>query len=182
VIRFAVERQKFMEQERGSVVELWRQTEQVQVLTRQLREHRERLDFLLRGTVAIFWDWNLLSDRTTFSGHVSEILGFDCDEWNWSGGSWQSLIAQPERAEVTQRVERYLQSGNGDYEDLFRLRSADGTVRSIFARGRIIERTDYDTPIRMIGTFQDIADVTSIRSRQHESLRPGAVHRAAHAR
>jgi len=158
VVRFAVERQKFIEQERQNVVEIWRQTEQAQQLARQLQENRERLDFLLRGTVAIFWDWQIVTDRTTFSGCVMELLGYDCDEWNWGKASWQSLLAPHDRSDVATRLERFFQFPHGDYEDLFRLRAADGTFRPIFARGRVIERSDYGSPVRMIGTFQDVAD------------------------
>jgi hypothetical protein len=103
------------------------------------------------------------------------LLGYDCDEWNWGKSSWQSLLAPQDRAAVTTRLERFFQFPHGDYEDLFRLKASDGTFRPIFARGRVIERSDYGSPIRMIGTFQDVADPAGVhRARQDASrARPG---------
>lgn len=176
VIRFAVERQKFIEQERQNVVEIWRQTEQAQMYAKQLQENRERLDFLLRGTVAIFWDWQVVTDRTTFSGCVMELLGYDCDEWNWGKASWQGLLALQDRADVATRLERFFQFPHGDYEDLFRLKAADGTYRPIFARGRVIERSEYGSPIRMIGTFQDVADPAGAHRFRQEASRSRPMH------
>lgn len=157
IIRFAIERQKLMDRQRDRASELAAAKEQAEFLAGQLGESRQRLEMALHATKMMLWDWRLASDITIFGEGITELLGYGLGRAEDRIDRWQDLVHPDERAMVLAGVQRFLASPWGDYEDTFRVIAADGTPRSVIARGRVVEHSASRAE-RMIGTYLDVTE------------------------
>ena len=157
-IRFTLERQHRFEAERTQAAELRRAKERAEDLAFELGENRERLELALHATQLIMWDWSLVDDETEFSDGLAAILGYDAARQSPPPQRWQDLVHPDERENVLGRITRFLISPWGQYEDTFRMRAADGSSRSVIARGRVIGVNMDGEPLRMVGTFLDVTE------------------------
>jgi signal transduction histidine kinase len=158
VIRFAIERQKLIDQEHERACELSAAKERAELLASELDESRQRLELALHATKMMLWDWNLVTDTTSFGEGSQELLDYPRNSDDSRMDRWQDLLHFDERTDVLARIHHFLESPRGHYEDTFRIRAADNEWRSVIARGRVIEVGESGQPARMVGTYLDVTE------------------------
>jgi diguanylate cyclase (GGDEF)-like protein/PAS domain S-box-containing protein len=111
------------------------------------------------------WSLDLATDVVEFSPQAQTIYG-------WRPGmaplTLQSCLAQThpdDRAELEAAHVRHLQE-NSFQDTRYRIVRPDGGVRSVVARGRIVEA---DGRRMMVGTVQDITDLAQAHMQLHET-------------
>ncbi len=91
-----------------------------------------------------------------WSSQAALLLGLPADKTSVTREEWQELV-HPEDFESVLDTLRAAVLGSGDYEDEYRVRHRDGTIRWINSKGRVF----FDArrkPVTFVGVFQDITE------------------------
>lgn len=119
------------------------------------------------------WQWEIGSNRITWSDQMYRMLGFEPGEFIPTGGAYGEHVHPDDRALVTEKSDEALEEGTPlDYEHRFIRR--DGSTLVVHTRGRVV-RDEDGNPVRMIGTLQDVTE-----QREQEALRERFIANAAH--
>ena len=130
-----------------------------------LQQSEQRLNLALSAADAGVWDWNMQTDETSYSNHLSTLFGMSHDAFDGKYETFFSLVYPEDRKAVKQAVRQAIEKGIS-YDIEFRVVWADGSLHWIGSRGKVF----YDEtgrPLRMIGVDKDI----SKRKQAEEALR-----------
>jgi PAS domain S-box-containing protein len=128
----------------------------VEEQSKEIIQVNERFELATKATSEVIWDWNVTSDKIYRSDLFFNSLGYEnLDKVN-SSEFFRSIIHPQDLKEVTEDLEKTLQSERQFWEKEFRIRKADGNYTYINDRGYIL-RDNAGKAIRMIGATQDIS-------------------------
>jgi len=102
------------------------------------------------------WVWDIESGNLEWSDEVYNIFDQDPKANTASYPNFLNAIHPDDRAKVENAVASAL-NDNEPYDITHRLVSSDGALKTVRERGEIL-RDDFDLPIQMIGTVQDITE------------------------
>lgn len=144
-----------------------------------------RWDHALRGSRLGVWEWDLVTDETFFSAEWKRLLGYEPDELEPTIETWRSLALPQDLALSDAAISAHLAGETEEYRVECRVRDRNGEIKWVLDRGRVVERAPDGTPLRMIGTHDDITllkrrEVELVESRERmrsiASLLPGVVY------
>jgi PAS domain S-box-containing protein len=130
-----------------------------------LREGRERLDFVLKSAEVGAWDWDMVRDLATWDETLARLLRLPEGVLS---GPWETFDAQihpDDYALVNAAVNNVVENG-GAYEVEYRVLRPDGGIGYVAERGRLSHDED-GTPVRLSGVTWDVTR----RREMEESLR-----------
>ena len=122
----------------------------------QIREREQRLRLALDAGRCGVWDWDLVSQRLTWSEEVFEIHGVFPRDFQGTLDDFTSRIHPEDAGWVGEAIQRAL-AEETQYDAEFRIVRPDGEVRWITTNGRAF----YDAegrPVRMLGAMLDVTD------------------------
>jgi two-component system cell cycle sensor histidine kinase/response regulator CckA len=122
-----------------------------------LRESQERLELAASAAHIGFWDWNLETNRVTFSPEWKAQIGYEPEELDDRYEAWYDRLHPEDRDPVISRITAYLEGRAPDYEVEFRLRHKDDSYRWIYTRGKLL-RNEAGKPYRVLGGHVDITE------------------------
>ncbi|MBK1707723.1 MULTISPECIES: diguanylate cyclase [Marichromatium] len=132
-----------------------------------LRISEERLSLVLRGTEDGWWDWDLSSDRVSYSTRWWEMLGYDEGALETNRYLWQLLIHPEDQARVQQVFDQAFNGTTNAYSVEFRLLHRDGHYVPVLSRG-FIQRDADEHPIRVAGANTDLTERKRLEQRLRE--------------
>ena len=133
-------------------------TAELAARTRELSVAEERLRLALEATSEGLWDWNIQTGENYCSPSYFRMLRLDPAEFEPTTQScWLSLLHPEDRDRAPREAMEKL-STVGRYELEFRMRTGEGEYRWILSRGTLVERAPDGSPLRAIGTHQDITE------------------------
>lgn len=135
--------------ERRRIEERRRQTELA------LRENDARLRLASRTAKLGVWDWDILTNRVSWSDSLYVMHGIDQSGYDGTVEGFALLVHPDDRSLVTEAVERSL-AGDAPYELEFRALRPDRQLVWLYTNATVLR--DGDEPVRMIGTTIDITD------------------------
>jgi diguanylate cyclase (GGDEF)-like protein/PAS domain S-box-containing protein len=133
----------------------------------QLADNEERLRLALDATCDGLWDWDYASQRVFFSDGYAALLGLTPQALGDTREAWAEHLHPDDRERVLQTLDLGLQQR--DYQNIYRMRHADGSYRWLHSRGRLL-RDEEGQPQRFIGVASDITQ----RRADEDSLRQAA--------
>ncbi|MFB6303339.1 MAG: PAS domain S-box protein [Haloferacaceae archaeon] len=139
-------------------------------LTRNLRAVRRRLELALEETDTGVWEWNPDTGEVVWDETLERVMGLDPGAFEGTFEAFARRVHPDDIDDVREQAERAVREG-GEYRAAFRMFHADGDVRWVHARGRVVDDGGDE---RMVGVHQD---VTSLREREraieqlHEATR-----------
>ena len=133
----------------------------------ELAGNEERLRLALDATRDGLWDWDVSRRKVFFSEGYARLLGLTPQTLGDTREDWASRL----HPDDTERALHALNAELSDqpYENIYRLRHADGSYRWIHSRGRL-QRDESGQPQRFIGIASDITQQRAI----DDSLRQAA--------
>lgn len=124
-------------------------------LVRELSEREERLKLSLWGSGDEFWDWDIRNNRLYRVG-AEQLLGPGADA-ELDTEDFRSRAVHPEDIRRLQQIMQAHIAGRTEFfESEHRVRRGDGGWVWVRSRGKVVERDENGTPIRMAGTARDI--------------------------
>ncbi|MGB7377819.1 MAG: PAS domain-containing protein [Rivularia sp. (in: cyanobacteria)] len=126
---------------------LRQQTEQAQWQEMQLR-------IALEAAHMGIWDWNIVSNKVTWSDTIKVLLGKASLSFDETFESFISFVHLQDRDLVVQAVQNAIEQG-GEYNIEFRIVLPDGTIRWLAFQG-LVFRNSSGKAMRMSGIDMDI--------------------------
>ena len=126
--------------------------------TEKLRESEARWQFALEGTGDGVWDWNTVTNRVYFSAQWKAMLGYAENEIGCTLDEWSSRVHPDDKPFVNADIQRHFNGETPSYQNEHRVLCKDGSHKWILDRGKVIEWTKENKPLRVIGTHSDISD------------------------
>lgn len=120
-----------------------------------LKSSERRFSNVFEGTSDGLWDWDILKNTIYLNPQWYKMLGYEYQEFEGTFENWNRLL-HPDDVEKTMRaVEEHLKS-SAPFVVEFRMKSKEGGWCWILSRGRVVERDNQGSPVRMSGTHTDI--------------------------
>ncbi|GAB0056901.1 Sensor histidine kinase RcsC [Candidatus Magnetaquicoccaceae bacterium FCR-1] len=126
-------------------------------LRQELHLSEERFKFALEGSTDGLWDWNIATGSVYFSPRWCAMLGYEPGEIEPNVGSWARLVHPADKAAVMARLDDHLAGRIPLYQTEHRLRTKIGEWMWVLDRGKVVARARNGTPLRAVGTHQDIS-------------------------
>ena len=128
-------------------------------LLASLREERERLAGILRGTNVGTWEWNVQTDGLLVNARWAEIIGRTLEEMApVTIETWKKFTHPEDLKASNEMLERHFR-GEVDYYELeLRMWHKEGRWVWILDRGRVTSWSPDGKPLMVMGTHQDITE------------------------
>ncbi len=121
-----------------------------------LRKSREKLRETLEATAEGIWEWHLEKDTLYFSPRYYTMLGYEPNEFPADKKRWEKLLHPDDRKSVMKKEQEFVDSSMDTYSDEFRMMTKTGGYRWIRSKGRVVEWSKDEKPVRVIGSHEDI--------------------------
>lgn len=135
-------------------------------------ELAERLQLAVEGAGVGIWDWDLTTDSVYFDRRWCEMLGLDQLKTEMRLSTWDALVHPDDKAQAYEDIRRYLEGETPTYENIHRLKHANGDWVYTLDRGAISARDKNGKPTRFTGTHLDVTVTEKARivSEQDQNL------------
>jgi PAS domain S-box-containing protein len=131
---------------------------------REMRQSQENLDLAFTGTGAGMWDWDIKANAIEINNRWADMIGYRKDELQpLTIEDWERL-SHPADLETSNKL--ILKHFAGDlyhYQAEIRMKHKQGHWVWILNQGRVVDRDRDRSPLRMVGTTQDITERVKIR-------------------
>ena len=135
--------------------------EQLAIFQKQLDEKHLIIDTILKSTQAGYWDWNIKEKTEYLSPALKKMFGYEDDEINNHPDSWKKLVHPDDLPGIFECYSLHVQSeGIVPYSYSARFYHKNGSTVNIYCEGQIIDRDEAGKPVRMIGVYKDITELT----------------------
>ena len=120
-----------------------------------LEQLAARLELAMDGASLGIWDWDLRDNSVQFDRRWCEMLGLDHADVAMELSSWESRVHPDDIAGCYADIQAYLGGATEQYENIHRMRHADGRWVYILDRGRVSGWDEDGKAIRFTGTHFD---------------------------
>ncbi|MBL8159125.1 PAS domain-containing protein [Candidatus Saccharibacteria bacterium] len=127
-----------------------------QTLEERARERSAALEEAQALTHLGSWQWDVASNVITWSDELYRIYGLRPQERQVSFDEFIGFIHPDDRERIQSTIYEVFQSGSA-FNFVHRVIHPDGQVRTLRGIGKVV-RDGEGTPLRMLGTSQDITD------------------------
>lgn len=126
------------------------------IAEQRLIETEQRWQFALDSSASGVWDWNVQTDQVYYSAGWKAIVGYEDDALTGSLDIWVKHVYPDDLPLAMERIQDYFDGRADKYESEHRMICADGSIKWVLDRGKVISYTSTGKPWRMIGTITDI--------------------------
>lgn len=132
-----------------------------------LKETSTSLNFILEGTQAGTWEWNVSTGEVIINEKWAELVGYTLEELSpISIETWTTLTHPEDLKTAKVKLDNHFVGVSPFYESEIRMRHKNGEWIWILARGKMRTWIDGNQPEWILGTHLDI----SLRKRQEEAV------------
>ena len=115
------------------------------------------------------WDWDIVNGTLRWSDEIYRIFGLTPQMFGATYQAFLEAIHPDDRQGVIDAVNASVTDASVPYSIEHRVLRPDGEVRSVFERGKVY-RDENGTPLRMIGSVQDITERKQAERRMRETV------------
>jgi PAS domain S-box-containing protein len=163
-----------LQQQDQETMQLLRETilEKSQVQEDLIRE-KDRLNFVLEGTNAATWEWNIQTGQLIYNETWASLIGYTLEEIQPVDAQTLARYAHPEDlVEANKKVSECLRDQTQFYEATYRMKHKNGHWVWILDRGKVVKSTENGEPLLMFGTH---VDITHLKETNEELTRFASV-------
>lgn len=135
---------------------------------RELQEGEERLNFVIEGANLGFWDRNMVTGAVVRNRYYLEMLGYSPGELEDHVMAWELRVHPDDLPAVNKARQDHLDGKTPYYEIEHRLKHRDGQWVWVYSRGKVMERDEMGSPLRMTGIIQDLTERKEAENALHK--------------
>lgn len=120
-----------------------------------LSEERNKL--AQQATQTGSWDWDLNTNRLTWSETIERMFGFEPGSFDNSYETFLASVHQDDRQLVREKIQNSIDNPNNSYEVKHRIVWPNGHIRWMYEHGKILV-DNFQRPIRMVGIVRDVTE------------------------
>jgi PAS domain S-box-containing protein len=133
-----------------------------------LRQQRERLEFIITGSQLGTWIWDIQSGIAIFNERWAEMLGYTLEELTpYDYSTWENLVHPDDLDQTLVELQNATSGAKEGFDIEFRMRHKEEHWVWIHDRGQVLTYDSNGKPHMMFGTHADI----TWRKRDEEQLR-----------
>lgn len=117
---------------------------------------KNRLEKTLQVGKIAWWEYNLETNHVEYSDSKATMLGYTVDEFPNDVYEICEYIHEEDYDEAMESMRDYIKGKSEEWNIFYRLRRKDGSYANIHDRGEIVLRNEEGTPIKLMGTVQEI--------------------------
>jgi len=123
----------------------------------KIKKQRERMEYILVGTEAGTWEWNVQTGETVFNEKWAEMIGYTLEEISPTNNEIWEKFAHPDDLEKSKEMlQKHFNGMIDQYEIEIRMRHKEGHWVWLLDKGKVISWTDDGKPLKMFGIHLDI--------------------------
>ena len=121
------------------------------------RDESNRLELALQSSRLGLWDWNMITGQTVFNERWAEIIGYRLEELEPTTiDTWMEHAVAEDLEKSNEAISAHVRGETSHYDIDVRMKHRAGHVVWVHDRGRVVERDADGSPVRMVGTHEDI--------------------------
>jgi PAS domain S-box-containing protein len=123
-----------------------------------LKSQRDRLEYILEGSNAGTWEWDVQTGELTVNKRWLNTIGYTTDKipQKIPRVIWSGFIHPADLEQANAAVEKHLRGESDFYEWEFRMQHKDGHWVWILDRGKVVSWGENGKPLWIYGTHQEI--------------------------
>jgi PAS domain S-box-containing protein len=138
-------------------------------IQQSLEENRESLDLAISGTGAGLWDWNIKTNQIIINERWAEMIGYRESELApVTIEKWEELSHPKDLEKSNKLILRHFAGDLSLYQCEIRMKHKNGNWIWVLSQGRVVTRANDGSPLRMVGTTQDVTERVNIRNEIQE--------------
>lgn len=126
---------------------------------RKLEVSEERYHYALKAASEGIWDWDVKTNKITFSAQSMKIIGMEETESIISRDFWKKRVHPEDRKNFDKQKNDHFKGKTPSYENIYRILSDTGSYKWVISRGRIVQYGVDGAPLRCLGTLKDITQL-----------------------
>lgn len=169
ISRWLSDNHKVISDSKGEIVKLVgniRDITDFKLVEEALNRSRDRLFKAIEATNDGMWDWRVNTDKVYFDARFYTMMGYEPLEFQPAMHEWMDRIHPDDIRNVKQQLEQHLTGRSGQWLIEYRFLAKNGEWVWVLNKGKVFERDENGSPLRMVGTHSDI----SLRKKTEEEL------------
>lgn len=153
----------------GNVVKLlgiFQDLTQTKSIEKENRDSKKYLELAIEGANLGIWDWYLTDNRVNFDRKWAEMLGIRFEDIGSDLSVWESRVHPDDIDKCYSDLQSYMKGETDHYENIHRMKHADGRWVYILDRGKFSDWDDEGRPTRFTGTHLDITESQKLQDEQ----------------
>lgn len=131
---------------------------------KEIDERRETLELAVTGTGAGLWDWDLTTNIIMINDRFADMIGYRKSELSpLTIDIWEKLSHPDDLQKSNKLILKHFAGDLYHYQAEIRMKHKSGHWIYVLNQGRVVERGADRSPLRMVGTTQDISERVMIR-------------------
>lgn len=115
----------------------------------------QRLELAIQAAGLGIWEWDLLTNKTTYDSVWVRSLGYDPDEF-LRNSSWLELVHEEDRDTVQEIISGLVEGKYPSNSLAYRIKTKEGAWKWILSFSKVVSLQDDGKAATMIGTHLDI--------------------------
>jgi PAS domain S-box-containing protein len=122
----------------------------------ELNRMYQRLEDILQCANVGSWDWWIQEQKVLYDKRWCETLGLDFEETPMELSTWETRIHPDDKIKAEEDIQRHLAGETDVYQNVQRMKHANGNWIWVVETGKISERDSLGNPMRFTGTQLEI--------------------------
>jgi PAS domain S-box-containing protein len=123
---------------------------------KNIKETTSRLENLLDCAQVGSWDWWIKENKAIVDRRWCDMLGLKIEEVQTSQNMWDERVHPQDKIKAEEDIKKYLDGKTNVYQNIQRMKHANGQWIWVLERGQISQRDESGTPIKFTGTQLNI--------------------------
>jgi len=144
-------------------------TVEVFLLRDTLFEKERKAELALAGGNLGYWTWDIENETIEVDERWYSMLGYSQQNPSFSFAEFFAMVHPSDRKQLAEAIQSHVQGSSDKYRHYFRMLTAAGSWKWVYAEGQITLRSAEDEPLFMHGIHQDIQTSRTQEQRLRES-------------